>query len=89
MPLPFIAGLAIGSTAALLFTKRKTLKKILESKNIQKSFHQGKEISLKAYNKLSKSIKDAKGDLEQKFLNKETTTKKTSSARKNTKHKEG
>ncbi|WP_104722131.1 hypothetical protein [Helicobacter mesocricetorum] len=76
MPLPFIAGLAIGSGAALLFTKRKTLKKVLESKNIQQKLHQGKEISLKAYDKLSQSFKNAKCDLEKAINNKNSATAK-------------
>ncbi|TLD83569.1 hypothetical protein LS70_005310 [Helicobacter sp. MIT 11-5569] len=66
MALPFIAGLAVGAGATLLFTKREQIKKTLNngniSKNIQKGLSEGldkgREISIKALNYAKTSLEN-------------------------------
>ena len=53
MAIPFVAGLVVGSSIALLFSKQKTLKKVLNTKGIKAALKEGKVFSKKIYGYIS------------------------------------
>ncbi|CAM2916838.1 hypothetical protein [Helicobacter burdigaliensis] len=76
MALPFIAGLVVGSSIALLYTKRKEVKNFIQEGGVSDSLKKGKDLSINALNSIKEDFLSKEAMDTKKTASKETKVRK-------------
>lgn len=81
MALPFIAGLVVGSSVALLYTKRKAVKSFIQEGGVSSSLKKGKDFSINTINTIKEEFLTKEKVSTKKAPSKRTGSKKVHSPR--------